>query len=193
MNKETFEKHKSMVIRLGKPGGQILDSLTPDDCYLTHMGGCLCGEASELYEAIVKELDECEELGDMEFYLTANRYFWRIERTHQIATDIYGTEHAGTELMFLAGKYWDVVKRIVVYRKPITHVEKSYDGMTICAMAVKLLEQMEGILNYIYKERDYDVESILEGNYLKLADKEKGRYASGSYSDEQAVARRDKN
>jgi hypothetical protein len=187
-----LHQHKEMVLRLGKPGDAILATLTPSDCNLVHMGGCLMGEAAELYEAcwMLKQNKEhiIEEFGDMEFYMVACRAAIGIERgtadwanaqveAHQVAV----AEPHLIQLMVLGGNFWDVVKRVTVYRKPIEQTR-----------AEDILRKMEVHLHCLYSYYDLRLEDILQGNWTKLADKDKGRYREGAYSDTAAQARRDK-
>jgi hypothetical protein len=188
-----IHQHKEMVLRLGKPGAAILATLTPEDCNLVHMGGCLMGEAAELYEACNEisctKNDIIEELGDFEFYMVACRAAIGIERG--TADWVYGQLESKQvaavgphliRLMVLGGNFWDIVKRVTVYRKPIEQ-----------ARAEGILREMELCLHCLYSYYDLRMEDILQANWTKLADKDKGRYREGAYSDEAAQARRDKN
>lgn len=189
-----IHQHKEMVLRLGKPGAAILATLTPEDCNLVHMGGCLMGEAAELYEACWTNMHPdknhiIEEFGDFEFYMVACKSAIGIERgtadwvnaqveSHQVAV----AEPHLIQLMVLGGNFWDVVKRVTVYRKPIEQ-----------ARAEDILRKMEVHLHCLYSFYDLRMEDVLQANFTKLADKDKGRYREGSYSDAAAQARRDKN
>ncbi len=75
-------RHAQMVATLAKPGEAVLSHLTPADAHLWHMATGVAGEAGELLDAIKKrviyrkELDRAniiEELGDLEFYMSAIR------------------------------------------------------------------------------------------------------------------------
>jgi hypothetical protein len=151
------------------------------------------GEAAELYEAcwVTQPVDKenlIEELGDFEFYMVAVRTALGMERgtadwvnaqieSHQLAV---AQPHL-IQLMVLGGNFWDVVKRVTVYRKPIEQ-----------ARAEQILRQMEIHVHCLYSYYDLRMEDILQANWTKLADKDKGRYREGAYSDEAAQARRDK-
>lgn len=74
--------HQQLVVRLCKPGSDIIDSLTPDKAHIWHMASKLCSEAGELMDAIGKcviynqPLDMenvIEELGDCCFYMEGIR------------------------------------------------------------------------------------------------------------------------
>lgn len=185
-----IDQHKEMVLRLKKPGEVIRQTMSSADCDLVHMGGCLMGEAGELYEAIIApestSNDILEELGDFEFYWVACAHLIGIKRTNPNEDEDEfdmpsSTSKASVRLMVLGAQFWDVVKRQVVYRKPL-ELEK----------AVKILRETEQLLAYLEVKFGFNLEQVLQANYTKLADKDKGRYASGTYSDEQAQARRDK-
>lgn len=186
-----IDEHKQMVLRLKKPGEVIRQTMTATDCDLVHMGGCLMGEASELYEAMTSKEstanDILEELGDFEFYWVACAELLGLNRQNpnlqeEESFDVpESTSKAAVRLMVLGGQFWDVVKRNVVYRKPM---EKQ--------KAILILRETEELLAYIEIKYKFTLEQVLQANYTKLADKDKGRYASGTYSDEQAQARRDK-
>lgn len=186
-----------MVLRLKKPGQAILDSLTPHDCDLIHMAGCLPGEAAELWDAVEQNSVELvEELGDFAFYLVATRHlfgFFEWTGVKAVGTRSHAQPlfHA-TEIMRLSGHLWDVVKRIVIYRKSPLVPDSKYQDRTLGEVAIELLDQIEHRFNGLLAHYGYQLDAILEANYEKLAGVDKGRYASGSYSDAQAQDRRDK-
>lgn len=73
---ETF---RDFVLKLSKPGSQILAELNPEDCHRLHMAIGISGEAGELLDAVKKAtiyrkpLDIAnvrEECGDLLFYIT---------------------------------------------------------------------------------------------------------------------------
>ncbi len=184
-----IDEHKAMVLRLKKPGEKIKSELTAADCDLIHMAACLPGEGSELYEAVANDLtleDITEELGDFEFYWTAcmslivggERQTFTIPEDEDPALD---TKDATVQLMVLGGKFWDEVKRLTIYRKELDFPK-----------AYTLLRHMEIQLAYLRRKYSLTLEAVLEANWTKLADKDKGRYREGTYSDQQAQARLDK-
>lgn len=196
MGKEnTVEKHKAMVLRLAKPGADILKSMTPAMADLVHMGGCLMGEASELFDAVQDEKvnsdDLMEELGDFAFYLVKVRAIFDAT-WHGQASGTSSAYRNTVELMRLGGHFWDLVKRIVVYGKNPAAPDSKYDGRAMNIVAVEMMDQMEQRFNALLLHFGYSLDEILEANYVKLADADKGRYASGAYSDAEAQDRRDK-
>ncbi len=189
-----IEKHNAMVARLKKPGDSILSTLSPWDCDLLHMAGCLPGEASELYDAISANDNPelLEELGDYAFYLVAVRSLFQInEWSGKVGPAYRPTIHA-IELMRLGGHFWDAVKRIVIYRKPMDIPDAKFNHQTLLKVAEETLEQMEQRFNAILTYFNYNLEEILEANYEKLANADTGRYSQGTYSDQQAQDRKDK-
>lgn len=192
------EEHKSMVLRLKKPGQDILSSLTPEDCDLLHMSICLPGEASELYDAvgdIASREELLEELGDFVFYYVALRVIFGM--------DVWTGYDAGyaekvppqkllAEIMRESGHLVDPVKRIVIYRKPWDVPDKKFNGKTLKQVAQEHLHKVEGLITSLLRVYEIELQEVLDENWNKLADADKGRYASGTYTDQQAQDRRDK-
>jgi len=190
----------SAMAGLEKPGADILATLNPEKCSLIHVGPCLFGEAVELLDALETVDDKSiidvmrEELGDFEFYLVANFRHWNMER-REIRT--FMPERGMTvhkrivELMKLGGMYWDVVKRAAIYRKPIDVPDPKFNNETLTTCAQKLLRAMEVHVRHLENEYGLSLEEVLEANYIKLADADKGRFKDG-YSDQAAQDRADK-
>ena len=189
-------KHVEMVLRLGKPGQTILETLTAWDCNLLHMGGCLPGEASELYDAVTESLGQdemLEELGDFAFYLVAVRAAFKLKQWAPGDAHICKSpEENALQLMRISGHFWDVVKRITIYRKEMDKPDKKFDGKSLEQVAGELLTKLEAHFLAILRFYGLTVEQVLQANWEKLADADKGRYASGTYSDSEAQNRRDK-
>lgn len=182
-----------MVLHLKKPGVDIRSSISPWDCDLAHMAGCLPGEAAELYDAILSNPHELiEELGDYAFYLVACRNLFGVNTW---TGHVYGLGSVNThaiELMRLGGHLWDVVKRTVIYRKDANMPDNKYEDQTLTKVARNLLDQMEQRFNAILTFYGYSLEDVLEANYWKLTDANTGRYSQGTYSNQQAQDRKDK-
>lgn len=192
---EIVIKHRLMVIRLKKPGADILGSLDAWKCDLLHMVGCLQGEAAELYDATCANSSEIqEELGDFAFYLVGCRLAFRKEAAYWCGkTDGPVSPVANSvELMRLGGHLWDVAKRGVIYGKPFDIPDKKYDNKTLFLAGNILLDQMEEKFNAIVTFYNHSLEEVLEANFEKLANANTGRYSKGSYSDLQAQERLDK-
>jgi len=189
-----IETHTAMVLRLKKPGADILKSLTPDKCDFLHIGPCLAGEAAELYESIIEE-DEIhrvvEEAGDFEFYLVSELDRWGLKPTTLCTKALLMPRQHAFQLMKLGGDYWDVTKRIIIYGKDPDHDDPKHGGFTLRRVARDTLVMIQQNLNSIYHQLGIKREEVLQKNYEKLADKDKGRYASGSFSDKESQDRRD--
>lgn len=87
----------TMVRALVKPGAAIVDSLTPENAHLAHMGMGISGEAGELLDAIKKaviynkpldRVNVVEELGDLEFYMQGLRDALGITREEVLEANI---------------------------------------------------------------------------------------------------------
>lgn len=96
MNLENIT-HSEMVTALAKDGKEILESLTPIECDLLHMGVGVVGEAGELIDAIKKSViyrksldreNVIEELGDLEFYLERIRQIVNVTREETLKTNM---------------------------------------------------------------------------------------------------------
>lgn len=94
MSKEQDKVYTDFVAGLVKPGGDILDEMTPRQAEMLHMAIGVSGESGELLDAIKKyviyqkPLDEAnalEELGDVEFFLEGLRQVLNISREDAIA------------------------------------------------------------------------------------------------------------
>lgn len=88
--------------------------------------------------------------------------------------------HAVTGISGEAGELLDNIKRHVVYNKP-------FDRENV----VEELGDLEFYMEQVRQETGITREETLEHNLIKLADKDKGRYAQG-YSDTAALDRADK-
>lgn len=180
-SQEIVKKHSEMAIRLAKSGQDILESLTPEDCDMTHMFGCVMGEAAELFEAFDEpghtRNEIIEELGDFEFYMAKVRDILKINRHNKTGEKYLGStkEHL-IQIMILSGHLWDVAKKVVIYRQKIDEHR-----------ALLIVNEIEAHLNSIYSAMNYDIEEVLEANYAKLEQ----RYGS-KYSDKAAQQRKDK-
>jgi len=89
--------HPELVVKLVKPGKQIVYETTPYKAHLIHMALGISGEAGELLDVLKKHtmynqpLDVhhlTEELGDLEFYLESLRQAVNITREATLAHNI---------------------------------------------------------------------------------------------------------
>jgi len=89
--------HAELVKRLVKPGLNIRQELTPEQCDLWHMATGISGEAGELLDAIKKHViygkpldmdNVVEELGDLEFYMEGLRQRLEVGRDEVLDINI---------------------------------------------------------------------------------------------------------
>lgn len=91
------EEHMNMVHYLSKPGGDILESLSPAKCHLWHAASLAATEAGEILDAVKKhviyekDLDRdniIEELGDLEFAMEMIRRAINVRRDETLRKNI---------------------------------------------------------------------------------------------------------
>ena len=181
-----IEGYKQMVTDLAKPGQAIVDSLTAAKAHCLHMAVGLVGEvAGELTMNDSKE-NLIEELGDAEFYFEGLKQAYDID---ELPTVIEGVDPRLSQmpsvlaLVVLSGEIVDIVKKNVIYDKDVD-LNKLVNHMSAFRM---ILDSIEGGMD---EEVSHDI--VLEANMQKLLKGDTARYATGSYSDDQASDRADK-
>ena len=184
--------HAELVANLAKPGAEIIADLTPEKADLLHMAVGVSGEVGELIEGLqygsapVEELDRenvVEELGDCEFYL---------ERIQQIVGDRFDVvvrvdipfngypimaARLIARLSVNAARLLDTVKKHAIYNKEL-------DVVRVCAAG----QLIRGDLLVVGHLIDSSHKEVIAANIAKLSK----RYSSGSYSNDQAQQRADK-
>jgi len=184
--------HPQLVAKLVKSPLLIIETLTPFSVDLWHGATGVAGEAGELLEAILyvkpEEVDRVnirEELGDLFFYME------QIVQRSGIAIDWDGADeiarHAiispdqilpvGASLAIHASQVLDSIKKVALYNKPLDQ-ELLTNQMGALAASAITLGYMFGLAHH----------ECLAANIVKLSK----RYASLSYSDQQAQDRADK-
>lgn len=88
--------------------------------------------------------------------------------------------HAATGVATEAGELLDAIKKHVIYNRPL-------DRQNV----IEELGDLEFYMEQVRQALSISREETLHMNFVKLADKDKGRYAKG-YSDAAAQARADK-
>lgn len=170
-----------MVEDLVKDGEEIRLSLTAKKCDLLHMAVGVAGEASELTEAVyIADIKNViEECGDIEFYM---------QRLNVLTGGLLLREEkadarvdALTCVNIEAGQVLDVVKKHVIYNK-----ESAFD--LIAPALQKLANALDQFYGCTYATKQQAMEHCLN----KLLKGENARYAAGTYSDEAAATRSDK-
>jgi hypothetical protein len=175
--------HPEMVSQLAKSGEAILASLTPFNCHLLHMAMGVAGEAGELVE--LGELPEVDifkvtrEAGDVEFYLEGIRQAIGVPYIPQAAFASPPIVNSLTGIVIQATAILDLVKKIVIYEKPLD--EENLPKL------LGLVQHLDGYLLLHYNDHGITREQALADNIVKLGD----RYKGLTYSNEQANDRVD--
>jgi len=185
--------HPQLVATLVKPPHAIMISLTLDTTDLWHGATGVAGEAGELLEAILfppeKGVDRDnlrEELGDLYFYIEQLRQ--RVSLVFDMESIEFAASNVDFERPFLhlvfaaeiavhGSQVLDTVKKAAIYNKPL-------DKELLLNQLMALQVSMRCIENYFSITR----EDAVKYNIAKLSK----RYASLSYSDQQAQDRADK-
>lgn len=197
MNSMNFT-HADMVRALAKPGADILASLTPEKAHMLHMVVGISGEAAEVlsadfqYHQILftmteeekRRKDEIaenikEELGDLEFYIEGllQSLDTNYEDLPEVSVQIKDFSVViGAGISISAGNVLDLVKKHVIYNKPI---DKKALLVEVAGLAA--------LINHMGEKHGFTREEILLANKVKLG----VRYQNG-YSDEAAQKRADK-
>jgi len=192
--------HAGMVTDLSKPGIAILETLTPTKCALLHIAVGVIGEIAEINTAIMNAVNfesidhenMVEELGDTEFYLEGFRQELQIDRDETITYDsqtvfalhgqYYGTAQSDIiKLTSAAGNLLDLTKKYAIYNKDLDR-----------AKTLEVLQRVEIYMETIRSHFGIPRKTTVVHNLNKLLKGDNARYASGSYSDEQAQERADK-
>lgn len=165
------EDYAKLVSELKKPGLLICEEMTPFKADLLHMAIGIMGEVVELQEA--KSDDNfIEELGDICFFVEG------IRQIINVPDDQYA-DVSPVSLIWDASELLDLVKKGCIYNKPWTSV---LPGI------VKQIATIEKILHDCIAWHGLTESQVIEANMAKL----QKRYASGSYSNKQAIERADK-
>lgn len=194
-SKQIKEDFPLMVSKLKKDPATILASLTEEKCDLIHMIFGICGEVGELLDAESQEHKK-EELGDLCFYVEGlfqilcirdiaknpDRLMEIISIDEQIdILDKMETKGIEFSLHFFSSELLDVIKKHVVYCKPLDAALVKYNLAALLACIAEF-----GLKNKI------GLVETMKANLNKLLKGKNARYASGTYSDQQAQDRADK-
>ena len=173
-----YPPYELMVQRLFKTMPEILHASA------MHAAIGISGEAAELLGANGRKhlLEEC---GDIEFYIAAFRlqvmpdYAGALVQPDE-RTSYMSMGNVVNNIVTTAGDILDIVKKAWVYGKPMDH-----------ATATRYILVLEINLDVIYDMAGTNREEVQHMNQVKLIGPG-GRYESGFYSDEAAIARADK-
>lgn len=175
-----WNDHIQLVKDLAKPGNDILQQLTAEDCHILHMLIGVIGEVLELELAVITQDHELtaaeviEELGDIEFFLTGLCISLNVDPGADESTNKVGTL---AQLRIAAEDLLTVIKRYIIYNQ-----RDKYDELR------KALEHFRKCLRTYYITHDISQGEVLHKNIMKL----RKRYGE-TYSDAAAKARKDKN
>lgn len=192
-------RHADLVRALTKPGADILKHLTPERADAIHMAIGVAGEAGELLDGVralqihrpissrnslsvaqqAAMVNVIEELGDIEFYLEGLRSRYGVQRIDLVRSVRMECPvlDAVAGIVVASAALLDTVKKEVIYNKPIN-----------LASLADYMGDLEGHLAELRESLCISRSETLDEVWNKLGK----RYASGSYSDQQAQQRLDK-
>ena len=183
--------HPVMVKALAKPGEDIAATLSAEAADLWHAATGVAGETAEILEAVAVvsktvPLDRenmIEELGDMEFYIEQARRNVGLSRDDTMPgfTMSGATPMVDAVMLSIAGgQFLDLVKKSVLYQKPIPKTD-----------FITRLRAIEEAMAALRLATNISYEMTIAGNIYKLAEGPNARYKDG-YSDQAAQDRADK-
>ena len=191
---------KTMVKRLVKPGEAIIETMTPAKANKLHMAVGLAGEVFELMECLkfdannqaIDEANLIEELGDIEFYLEGLNQIYCPKELANLTTPVHKEQEAVDALHLIhrhAGMVLDFVKKEVIYNKedPLLH-----DQIQVSLCYVRYNLNVFYNHRYLAERTKETIAKVQGANMEKLLTGKKARFSEGSYTDEAAKLRRDK-
>lgn len=175
--------YTQMVADLAKPGADIIATLTPASAHLLHMGVGLVGEIAELKEhqlSNVSDSTALEELGDIEFYFEGLCLDIPIDLANIHSKEDLPT--IGLDILVVsAGKLLDYIKKIAIYNKIVSTEEY-----------ITQLVMVRNCIDRMHTRYGFTQEQVRNHNMNKLLTGKNARYQEGTYSDDAAKSRRDK-
>ena len=213
MNNQVQQEQFAMVEQLAKPGTEILSTLSPVRCHIMHMLIGMMGESVELLDYTSRE-NLIEELGDFRFYQYGLYGYFNLttEKVLQFYRDTHGFAGTNTDLFVIASNeqkmsnsdgvfinlvketasLLDLGKKWVIYNKPERFINVEVTEPTVNVSVLETLAKIEILIGAAQFELNITDNQVLEANQTKLLKGENARYKSGSYSDQQADERADK-
>ena len=177
------QEHINLVAALAKPGDEILNTLDAAHCHLLHMVIGVAGEMLEFNHAAYNRdySNILEEAGDIEFYLRGieDAYGFDVQKYehHEGEKPDVNIDAMLAEFNYRVNHLVDLIKKQIIYRKPISATD-------ICEALDAVRYQGSWVYGYYGNPR----ERVLTANIHKLSK----WYSSGTYSDQQAQDRADK-
>lgn len=165
------EDYVKLVSELKKPGLLICEEMTPFKADLLHMAIGIMGEVVE-YQHAHGDPHTLEELGDIYFFLEGIRQIIRVPDDQYSDIDPVSLIHDSAELL-------DLVKKVCIYNKPL---------MAVLPGITRQIATIDVLLSECIANHGLTESQVIEANMAKL----NKRYASGNYSNKQAIERADK-
>lgn len=190
MTDTIFPKYEDMVRKLFKQG------LPGNHADLLHAAIGMAGESGELHAATDRK-NVLEELGDLTFYAVAARLYLAPCMLKMITPPLSGWDDyppvpvplsvAMDRLHVATSEFLDQSKKLWIYNRDIW-------GKNTADNLCDSLAEIESCIVCIERHYGFTKADTHLANKIKLlgTPEQKGRYASGEYSDEQALARADK-
>lgn len=206
---QIHKDYSEMVDRLSKPGIEILDSITGNDCHILHMLIGCAGEMMEIELARKKQREAAdlaklqnwtykqwenthlelqkdidEEIGDFFFFFHGLAKGLSVKFGF-VEFDVFDIDYkASDDANFMRDfeRLFDLCKKAIFYEKKIDSEE----------IKNALINSYKSTASMISKYTHHDRNALLELNMEKLLTGEKARYKEGVYSNQQANDRADK-
>lgn len=164
------EDYSRLVSELKKPGLLICEEMTPFKADLLHMAIGIMGEVVEFQGARDKN-HIIEELGDIYFFLEGIKQIIVVDPPMNITPNY---------LIDDAAELLDLVKKVCIYNKPLSPVLPEL---------TRSIYAIDERVRRCFAKNGVTEQQVIEANMAKL----QKRYASGNYSNKQAIERVDKN
>lgn len=192
---DIYDKHSHMVSQLAKPGEAIIADLTSETAHIWHMATGLAGESVEVdcclrnlvlsygcddSELLCNDMNHfMKELGDYEFYLRALCDAFCVTTFKDGAHLSINTQDTQGSLLEKSCALLEKIKKFAVYKRQdedfVKELKDDLYGLTNITMPL------------LYEAYDLNREDVLQMNYDKLHK----RYSKGTYSNKQAIDRKD--
>jgi len=166
------DDYSKLVSELKKPGLLICEEMTPFKADLLHMAIGIMGEVVE-YQSATSHDNIIEEFGDIYFFLEGIKQIIKVPDDQYSDVDPIALTHDAAELL-------DLVKKVCIYNKPLS---------SVLPEITRQIATVDILLDLCIASHGLTGKQVIEANMAKL----QKRYASGSYSNKQAIERADKN
>lgn len=181
------EQFEAMVLKLRKPPEDIAETLHQEAhrAHLVHMAMGVIGEAVEMHLGyLAHDLPNViEECGDIEFFLEGCRhgFNWKVPALTRRTKSQNPPKATSNDVLRAAEAVMDMIKKYSVYEKPL-----KLDAYG------EALQGLADALDGFYAMNSLQRRLIIRDNMTKLLTGANARYKEGSYSNDQAQKRADK-